>query len=495
MVLIINLGLKSIRFIVFDSYGEVQYTDSELVNTRVFDGKVEQDAREWDKHFNSLLKRLQNHPSGITNEIDKISSTTSSSCNFVIGKDGSIISKVLMVSDKRATKIAKDLNDSKFNVRVSSSYSICKAIWFRENNFLNDERLVIGANEWIHYKLTGKFIIDPLNASKFLVNELEEYRSDIHEYFYINKENLPEIRNVGDVFDLDKKFKNIFLKECRYIMTTYDAICAVIGSSFGEEGNYCDVSGTVTSVRTLSRASVLEAKGSTVLNQGIKTLNTNIIGHSNNLGGGLLEWLRQSFYPKEGDRVYPKINTTIQKKKHTPVLFIPFLLGERAPFKVDIPHSQFYGLNRLSKRSDIALSVMEGAGFVTKSLLENIEKYHPKATSLSVSGGLARMHYVNQIKANLLQVPIHVCRNFESTSTGCFILCMSGTDSKKLWENIKKYVSFSHTINPEPSQKSYFQKKYALYKSISQNKYLINLSSELKNLPDNSINVRKKRNL
>ena len=165
-----------------------------------------------------------------------------------------------MVSDKRATKIAKDLNDSKFNVRVSSSYSICKAIWFRENNFLNDERLVIGANEWIHYKLTGKFIIDPLNASKFLLNELEEYRSDIHEYFYINKENLPEIRNVGDVFDLDKKFKNIFLKECRYIMTTYDAICAVIGSSFGEEGNYCDVSGTVTSVRTLSRASVLEAQ-------------------------------------------------------------------------------------------------------------------------------------------------------------------------------------------------------------------------------------------
>ena len=56
MVLIINLGLKSIRFIVFDSDGQVQYTDSELVNTRIFDGKVEQDAREWDKHFNSLLK-------------------------------------------------------------------------------------------------------------------------------------------------------------------------------------------------------------------------------------------------------------------------------------------------------------------------------------------------------------------------------------------------------------------------------------------------------
>ena len=58
------------------------------------------------------------------------------------------------------------------------------------------------------------------------------------------------------------------------------------------------------------------------------------------------------------------------EEKNTPVLFIPFLLGERAPFKVDIPHSQFYGLNRLSKRSDIALSVMEGAGFVTKSLLK-----------------------------------------------------------------------------------------------------------------------------
>ena len=494
MVLIVNLGLKSIRFIVFDGNGEVKYTDSELVNTRIFDGKVEQDASEWDKHFNSLLTRLQNHQSGILSEIVKISSTTSSSCNFVIGKDGRIISKVLMVSDKRTTKIAQDL-DSDFNIQVSSSYSICKAIWFKENKFLDSETLVLGANEWIHYKFTGRFIIDPLNASKFLINDLEEYRSDIHNYYNLSNNNFPEIRYVGDVFDLNEKMKKIFSNKCKYIMTTYDAICAVIGSSNAEEGNFCDVSGTVTSVRTLSRVSISRTKDSTVLNQRIKSFDTNIFGHSNNLGGGLLEWLRQSFYPKKGDRVYAKINSTIQKKKNTPVLFIPFLLGERAPFKVDIPHSQFYGLNRLSKRSDIALSVMEGAGFVTKSLLDDLEKYHQKATSLSVSGGLARMDYVNQIKANLLQIPIHVCRNFESTSIGCFILCMSGTDPKKLWENIKKYVSFSHTIYPEPSQRKYFDKKYDLFLNISKNKDLINISSELRSLPDNSIKIRKKRNL
>ena len=105
------------------------------------------------------------------------------------------------------------------------------------------------------------------------------------------------------------------------------------------------------------------------------------------------------------------------------------------------------------------------------------------------------MDYVNQIKANLLQIPIHVCRNFESTSIGCFILCMSGTDPKKLWENIKKYVSFSHTIYPEPSQRKYFDKKYDLFLNISKNKDLINISSELRSLPDNSIKIRKKRNL
>ena len=265
MVLIVNLGLKSIRFIVFDGNGEVKYTDSELVNTRIFDGKVEQDASEWDKHFNSLLTRLQNHQSGILSEIVKISSTTSSSCNFVIGKDGRIISKVLMVSDKRTTKIAQDL-DSDFNIQVSSSYSICKAIWFKENKFLDSETLVLGANEWIHYKFTGRFIIDPLNASKFLINDLEEYRSDIHNYYNLSNNNFPEIRYVGDVFDLNEKMKKIFSNKCKYIMTTYDAICAVIGSSNAEEGNFCDVSGTVTSVRTLSRVSISRTKDSTVLN-------------------------------------------------------------------------------------------------------------------------------------------------------------------------------------------------------------------------------------
>ena len=49
MVLIINLGLKSIRFIIFNDNGDQIYSDSQLVNTKIFHEHVEQDAKEWRK--------------------------------------------------------------------------------------------------------------------------------------------------------------------------------------------------------------------------------------------------------------------------------------------------------------------------------------------------------------------------------------------------------------------------------------------------------------
>ena len=43
-----------------------------------------------------------------------------------------------------------------------------------------------------------------------------------------------------------------FINNTKYVLTTYDAICAVIGSSDGENTTAADVSGTVTSIRIIT---------------------------------------------------------------------------------------------------------------------------------------------------------------------------------------------------------------------------------------------------
>ena len=211
----------------------------------------------------------------------------------------------------------------------------------------------------------------------------------------------------------------------------------------------------------------------------------------------MLEWLKQGFYTEENANIYSVINESIKSTKRTPILFIPYLLGERSPFKLEYPHSQIVGINRLTTRVDIALATMESAGFLTKDLLKPFLSNNDtnNEVSLSVSGGLARMGAVNQIKSNILKVPVHVCRNFESTALGCFIIVKSITEATDIYEVIKKYVKFNYTVYPEESQFDYFDRKYTMFKYISTDSKFRDISNKINTLDDELLSVGKNKNL
>ena len=78
MYLIVNLGLKSIRMIVFNSSGSCLYSDSLPVHTSLQGDKVEQDVVEWKSLLFRLLEGLEAKTKFIP-QIENITCTTSSS--------------------------------------------------------------------------------------------------------------------------------------------------------------------------------------------------------------------------------------------------------------------------------------------------------------------------------------------------------------------------------------------------------------------------------
>ena len=59
MYLIVNLGLKSIRIIIFNDAGKVMYSDSFPVHTSLQGERVEQDAVEWKILLYNFLDGLE----------------------------------------------------------------------------------------------------------------------------------------------------------------------------------------------------------------------------------------------------------------------------------------------------------------------------------------------------------------------------------------------------------------------------------------------------
>jgi xylulokinase len=479
-LLVINLGLKSIRTIVFNGQGEQIYANSKPVYSKLKDGRVEQSADEWQTLLNELMIEMRDQTS-LASTISHITSTTSSSCIYGVDQAGKPTTPVMMVSDKRSKRQAEQIvsldsfknSAAKSGFRCSPSSTLPKILWHKNNapEIYTKTHKWLGAGEFINYFLTNMFVTDPLNAGKAFYDGTE-YQTDIYRDVEVDPELLPTVQSIGHVLEISKTVCTQYgLNEnCKFVLTTYDAICAVIGSYDGSSKTACDVSGTVTSVRVLTNETITPDDDSTILSQELGIEGKRLIGASNNLGGGIAEWCKQAFYDETDKNVY----YTMENSAHSSsigakgVLFLPYLLGERAPFKSTNAKGTFFGISRYSTSDDFTRAAFESTAFVTNDLLNLSLDAGLEIDSLSVSGGLARFDLVNQIKADVTNKSVKVLENFESTSVGAFILMsLSMGKYSSLSDASKAVVRVRKIINPSVKNHEIYKAYFELYKSIN----------------------------
>lgn len=480
MNLIINLGLKSIRGIVLDENGEQIYSKAYPVHTALFKERVEQDGNEWLALLDKVLSGITDS-TDLSCQIKYITATTSSSCILGVNEDFLPITKVLMVSDKRSVKQTKEIKamedfqvkQNEYNLLCPPSSLVPKVMWFKKNEpeVYAQVAYWLGAGELINNFFTGEIFTDVLNASKAFHNGIS-YEENLLKLCGIDITTLPVVKEMGSSFNVVDRVKHKYnlSADCQFILTTYDAICAVIGSGSGEQYNACDVSGTVTSVRILSD-SLLKADNSCLLVQPLSFLNKFMVGASNNLGGGIIEWHKQAFFDTESKDVYFQMENEAQLSAvgSGGIIFLPFLLGERAPFIAPNASGSFFGINRRSTIKDFTRAVFESTAYVTRDLVDLIESTGVTVDSISVSGGLARFDTINMIKADVNNKPVNVVDNFESTSIGAFILL--GLATKKfssLSEAVKRVVKIRKIIYPSEKRHKLYDQYFKLYKDLNE---------------------------
>lgn len=477
MYLIINLGLKSIRGIVFNDDGMQVYVTSKPVYSKLFHNRVEQDAKEWTIKLESILEEIA-AIDYLKDKIEYITSTTSSSCVYGMDKEGKPLTKVMMVSDKRAHE-ESDFVESILTQRVPdlglkcpASSVIPKALWFKNSKPEVYGKVAhwMGAGEFLNYYFTHEVFTDSLNASKSLYND-NAYLKEVLTALDLDSATLPKVEEIGFSLGLSHTVmeKYGFKRECKYILTTYDAICAVIGSFDGDPKTACDVSGTVTSVRVLTKMG-LQHKTGPVLSQKLGGYQNYLIGASNNLGGGIIEWLKQAFYDENDKNVYYIMENNahqIAMGAHG-IVFLPYMLGERAPFKSSNARGTFFGVDRASTIKEFSRAVFESTAYVSNDLLQLILENGVEVDSMSVSGGLARFDLINQIKADVTNKRIKVIENFESTSVGAFILLMLSLKKfTSVEEAASKIIRVRKIINPSEANHKIYKEFFEFYKSLN----------------------------
>jgi glycerol kinase len=110
------------------------------------------------------------------------------------------------------------------------------------------------------------------------------------------------------------------------------------------------------------------------------------------------------------------------------VTFVPALAGLGAPYWAPDARGQLSGLHLGTSRGHLARAVAEGiAASVALLAAAACADLGRPLTSLRVDGGLTRSRLLMQAQADLLQVPVVICRSPDATALGVAALARLGT--------------------------------------------------------------------
>ncbi len=478
MIVVINLGLKSVRSIVFSYDGMVQAQASEPIHTYVSNESVEQDPREWERLTKDVVRKTMTELGDAAQSIEYVAVTTSASCLVAVDGHGTPTRNSVLVSDTRSTEQARLLaNTFEFRsvladtgLSPSPDLMLPKMMWIKrhEPEVLKATKHFMNVGDYLVALLTGRYVTDPNNASKFHHAAGIGYPNSLLDSLGLDPKGLPAVENAGT--SVGKVLPEIATElglptSTEVILATYDALAAVTGTGAFEVGEAVDVSGTVTSFRVVTDHHVHDPEGRVYVNPHLD--GTWLIGGSNNLGGGIVEWLKQLFFAGDDDP-YGAIEAEAASEQPCPggLIFLPYLLGERAPKWDPDCRGVFFGLNRAHGRPQMVRAVLESIGFSVRDIATVLKSFMVEPHVVNVSGGLARIDLANQIKADILGVPVQRLSNFETTSIGAALIALSATNVfSSPREGFSSFCRIDRVFEPNPAVHMVYDEYFELYRS------------------------------
>lgn len=478
--LVINLGLRSIRALLLDERGQVHSMNWYPVQTVIDHQRVEQNPIEWWKLTGVLLHEVFDKNEDYRKNLKSITVTASACCLVMLDKKDQPVDNSYLVSDKRSMAEANTLAEDKTlaelfknpNFLPSPSFMIPKMIWFYRHNKRKFKTVTrfMGANDYLLYKLTGTCVTDSLNAEKFYFDSnTQSYPKKLLKQLGVTPKQLPKVQPVGTVLGPVKKeiARELGLSaKVSVIVTTYDAICAFLGSGALQEGESCNVCGTVSSIRAFTQQNVKPNGG--ILKQQMGDFS--IVGGSNNIDGGLLEWSKNMFY---GDSYPEKYVYKIMEDEASlspagskGLVFLPYLIGERLPFFNAHARGVFFGLERFHKRNDIMRSVFEASGFMANDIISTIEKSGVNIHTIRMSGGMARNSLLCQIRADITGKNILLIDEVEITSLGAFFIMRKALKEIKKYEEVLESIKIKQQYQPNPQHHAMYQQLFSFFKKL-----------------------------
>lgn len=465
----VDLGTTSLKAGLFDERGSLLASATSRYDIeRPGPERAEQRTETWTDALSEVLEALAADTGG--RPVAAVAICSQVDTHVFTDEHGDALRPAILWQDQRCGAIAVELN-ARFartapgkagQFRFSSSSLVARAEWIsrEEPEVWAATRYVLSPKDFVANRLCRPHepATDPITPFD-LVDAHGVYDGDVLALVEGVPERLPRVQPIDA--PVGTVVAGVPLIEGATVVTgTMDAWGSVYGSGVIDHGDAMEVAGTSEILAVLSRERVPTAGVVSFLAVDGLYLHAG----PTQAGGAALAW----FAALAGLTVVQALARAASVQPGSGgLIFMPHLLGERAPLWDSDVRGAFIGLSTEHTISHLCRAVLEGVAYSARQLLESLELAGAVVPpELRASGGGAQSDLWCQIKADVLDRPIARLGIVHSGCLGAALMAASGVGlAESVRDAAREHVRVERTFAPEAGEGPY-DELYAIYRKL-----------------------------
>ena len=376
-----------------------------------------------------------------------------------VDSNGFPLMNMITWADGRSAEIAdrvRNSNDAKqlyeaTGTPIHAMSPLCKIIWLRENDpdIFQKTFKFISIKEFIWYKLFGTYEVDHSMASGeglMDIIELQWYEPAL-KLAGISSHQLSTLISTSYCRnELTKEAQTLLqLSSVPVIAGAGDGVLANLGSNAITPGVASLTIGTSGAIRVGREKPCYNFKSMT-FNYRLDE-KTIICGGPVNNGGAALSWLLKDVLEIKIDDAHDYFEEIKPTAAIPPgsegLIFLPYLMGERAPSWNSKATGVFFGITIRHKQSHFIKAVIEGICFALYSVGRAVEEASGDINHIIASGGFVKSEEWLQVLTDIFNKKIYRQNSEDASAIGAALIAIKAITKSA------SYLSFSQSNDAE----------------------------------------------
>ena len=470
MWLAFDIGTTGAKAALLDGGGRIVRSVVREYPTDTRDGGVmEQNAADWWDAAVEATRQLA------PKNVEAIAITGQMQDVILLDERGDLLRPVILYSDTRARAEADEINARIGVERLRSltgndqdaSGLLAKLLWLQRQQpalLIVAHQLLMGAADYLTLQLTDHAVTDSTTASTTGLMDIASrtvLSSDIFDEIGIRQTSrlIPPIKAGGMVAGGLTQSAAMALGLRAGIPIYHgpgDAGAATLGAGCGETGSAYIYVGTSGWIAFTDETRAKPEKGVITLAHPkdgrfipIAPLLT---------AGGNLEWVRDLFCSDE----YDSLIDSAAQRPPSGLLYLPYLNGERIPFRDPLARGAFIGMNTRTEKADLYRAVLEGVIYAYRHAMDALMPAPPK--TLTMTGGGTRSTAWCQLFADVIGLPVTIAGDAENVGVRGAVLAAQAAIGEHDSYYPENYFPTATTLSPDPEHRTYYDHHYALFR-------------------------------